>query len=405
MDLPYLRGVHFFCICFLLTQGLSAFSAAISGLGKLDWERWCRYYTFVAHEIIVYKCREMRLNECLGIAAALICMISCSGKQEQAQSEQIVKTEKAIRHAGGEEKEYAFIARPFRTSELSFRVSGPIDRFEVYAGNYYSRGSILAEIDPRDFRLRKERAKAVYEQQQAEFHRIEKLYEKDNLSASQYEKAKADYTMAKTAFDMATNELEDTRLVAPFNGYVGEVYIEKFQDVKATQPVLSLIDIDKLRIEVYVTQEVAKAVRALDSVEVRFDLAPERVYKAPITEVSKGTTRNNLSYLLTILLPNPDRSLLAGMSGKVSLAASQQTSEAGIVIPQYALCHRPEIGDFVWIVNEGSSTVTIREVTKGDLLPDGQVCIRAGLSTGETFATSGLRFLSDGMKVKLSPRK
>ena len=228
----------------------------------------------------------MRLNECLGIAAALICMISCSGKQEQAQSEQIVKTEKAIRHAGGEEKEYAFIARPFRTSELSFRVSGPIDRFEVY-----------------------------------------------------------------------------------------------------------------------VTQEVAKAVRALDSVEVRFDLAPERVYKAPITEVSKGTTRNNLSYLLTILLPNPDRSLLVGMSGKVSLAASQQTSEAGIVIPQYALCHRPEIGDFVWIVNEGSSTVTIREVTKGDLLPDGQVCIRAGLSADETFATSGLRFLSNGMKVKLSPRK
>ena len=52
------------------------------------------------------------------------------------------------------------------------------------------------------------------------------LYEKDNLSASAYEKARADYTSAKTAFETATNELDDTRLIAPFDGYVGEVYIE-----------------------------------------------------------------------------------------------------------------------------------------------------------------------------------
>ena len=80
---------------------------------------------------------------------------------------------------------------------------------------------------------------------------------KDNLSASAYEKARADYTSAKTAFETATNELDDTRLIAPFDGYVGEVYIEKFQDVKATQPVVSFIDITQLKIEAYVTQDIA----------------------------------------------------------------------------------------------------------------------------------------------------
>ena len=64
-------------------------------------------------------------------------------------------------------KEFPFIARPFRTSELSFRVGGPIDRFDVYAGNQYERGNIIAEIDPRDFRIRKERAEAVYRQSKA----------------------------------------------------------------------------------------------------------------------------------------------------------------------------------------------------------------------------------------------
>lgn len=125
------------------------------------------------------------------------------------------------------EREFSFIAKPFKETELSFRVGGPIDHFEVYAGNYYHRGDIIAEIDSRDFRIRKERAEAIYHQAKAEFERIKVLYEKNNLSASAYEKARADYTSAKTAYETAVNELEDTKLIAPFDGYIGEVYIEK----------------------------------------------------------------------------------------------------------------------------------------------------------------------------------
>ena len=45
---------------------------------------------------------------------------------------------------------------------------------------------------------------------------------------------------------------------------MGEVYIEKFQDVKATQPIISFIDIDQLKLEIYVTQDIARAAQALD---------------------------------------------------------------------------------------------------------------------------------------------
>ncbi|WP_251234857.1 efflux RND transporter periplasmic adaptor subunit [Bacteroides nordii] len=347
----------------------------------------------------------MRIKVFLWMSATLILLASCTGKTGNEQPKVIVNTEKAVQFFGTNGKEYSFISRPYRTSELSFRVGGPIDRFDVYAGNYYKQGSIIAEIDPRDFRIRKERTEAVYKQMKAEFERIQKLYEKNNISASQYEKTKADYTTAKAAFDIASNELEDSRLVAPFNGYVGEVYIEKFQDVKATQPVLSLIDINRLKIEIYVTQEVASTTQLLDSVEVRFDTQPDKVYKAKIAEVSKGTTRNNLSYLLTALLPNPDGKLLAGMSGKVLLNIPSGSKDAGVVIPQMALCHRPTEGDFVWIVNENNDEVNRRKVKKGNLLPDGKVIIAEGLGSDETIVTSGLRFLSDGMKVALSSKK
>lgn len=346
-----------------------------------------------------------RINVFVWMAAAFALLASCSGGTENTRSRIIVKTQKAVRHSGGEGKEYAFISRPYRTSELSFRVGGPINRFDVYAGNYYPKGSIVAEIDPRDFRIRKERTEAVYRQMEKEFERIQKLYEKNNISASLYEKTRADYTTAKAAFDMASNELEDTRLTAPFNGYVGEVYIEKYQDVKATQPVLSLIDIDRLRIEIYVTQEVAAAAQSLDSLEVRFDMYPDKAYSAHVAEVSRGTTRNNLSYLLTALLPNPDRKLLAGMSGKVYIDQPATNQADGVAVPQAALCHRPTEGDFVWVVDEATSRVSLRKVTKGSLLPHGWILITEGLAANEAIATSGLRFLADGMTVELSSKK
>jgi len=321
----------------------------------------------------------------LSLAALLS---SCAAGGNEKKQDFIVKTTQAVPVSHQDDKEFSFIAQPFRTSELSFRVGGPIDRFDVYAGNRYKQGNIIAEIDPRDFRIRKERAEAVYHQAKAEFERIQKLYDKGNISASSYEKAKADYTTAKTAFDTTSYELE-------------EVYIEKFQDVKATQPVISFIDIDQLKLEIYVTQDIAYAAQALDTIQVRFDAQPDKVYKAQIAEVSKGTTRNNLSYLLTALLPNKEGKLLAGMSGKAMLNRSSITTDAskGVAVPQTALCHRPTEGDYLWVVDTNTQEVNRRKVKKGDLLPDGYVTITEGLHPDETVATSGLRFLSDGMKI------
>ncbi len=350
--------------------------------------------------------------------ARLICMLTlglilcaCGGNQSQKEELLTVKTITVSTCTDETAKEFPILTQPFRTTELSFRVSGPIKQLDAYAGNHYRRGETIAEIDPRDYRIRRERAGAVYRQAKTEYERISALYEKNNLSASTYEKARAEYTSAKAAFETSFNELEDTRLAAPFNGYIGKVYAEKFQDVKASQPVVTFIDIDQLKIEAYVTQDIAYRVQPGDDVQVTLDVQPEVNLEARIAEVSKGTTQNNLSYLVTALLPNKDRRLLAGMSGKIRFnspatkVSAEQTDSAAqpksVYIPQRALCNRPTEGNYVWTVNPENGIVAKRKVTVNELLPQGYVSIASGLQTGETVITSGLRFLSDGMKVRI----
>lgn len=103
---------------------------------------------------------------------------ACGGNSSSQEETIIVKTATASTYSNETVKEFPIITQPFRTTELSFRVSGPIDRLDVYAGNYYRRGDIIAEIDPRDYRIRRERAEAVYRQAKAEYERISALYQK-----------------------------------------------------------------------------------------------------------------------------------------------------------------------------------------------------------------------------------
>lgn len=332
----------------------------------------------------------------------LLCLLSACGGEEKKTNEPVrIKVAEAENMIPTSEREFSFISKPFKETILSFRVSGPIDRFEVYAGNYYHRGDIIAEIDSRDFRIRKERAEAIYKQAKAEFERIKVLYEKNNLAASTYEKARADFTSAKAAFEIATNELNDTRLIAPFDGYVGEVYIEKFQDVKATQSIISFIDITQLKIESYVTQDIALQAGQIREIDIRFDALPDSVYPAKVVDISKGTTRNNLSFLMTALLPNKKREWPAGISGKVLMKLPSLSSVSIVTVPQTALSHRPTEGDYVWVVDRMAGKVSKRRIILGELLTGGKVEVKDGLQAGETVAVSKLRFLSEDMPVEV----
>lgn len=327
----------------------------------------------------------------------------CQSGQEQKQQEMQVEVACATQSDGSERKEYPFIAAPLRTSTLSFRVSGPVNRFETYAGNFYKRGSVIAEIDRRDFNLRKEQTEAVYRQAKAEFERMESLYQKNNISASAYEQARATYVSAKTAFHKAENDLSDTYLLAPFDGYVGETFIERFQEAKTAQPILTLVDISKLRIEIYVPQEVAMMADELKSVSVCFDHQPNKVYAAQVTDCARSTTANNLSYKVTILFPNADGAYSAGVSGKVLFDLDKGATRE-VKVPQTALCHQPSVGDYVWVFDAASQTVNRRNVVKGTLLPDGMFSIAQGLQPDEMVVTTNLRFLSNGMKVQVTDR-
>ena len=72
-------------------------------------------------------------------------------------------------------RNYTFISNPFRVTELSFRVGGPIRTFSIQNGQFFRKGELIAALDDRDFRIKEQRTGAIYRQAKAGFQGVANL--------------------------------------------------------------------------------------------------------------------------------------------------------------------------------------------------------------------------------------
>ena len=203
---------------------------------------------------------------------------------------------------------------------------------------------------------------------------------------------------------MAVNELDDTRLLASFDGFVQQTHIERHQEVKPSQAVVTFIDLSQVKVEVYVPEDMAVALRGgvPDSlVHVHFDRLPGRVFTPSSTYLTQTAADNNLSYRLTVLLDNSDNSLLGGMAGNLSVSLpSTSTYVSSLAIPQAAVCQDDRSDAYVWTVDTDGH-VSKSLVTLGRLLKGSKIEVISGLAEGQTVALTRLAFLSEGQTVQV----
>lgn len=209
-----------------------------------------------------------------------MCLCACSRTPQEQTSFPSVKVVHAEVMEAPSSRCYTFISQPYRLSELSFRVGGPVHAFDVQQGQFFRKGQLIAAIDERDFVIQKQRTEALYRQAEVDYARISSLYAKDNISGMNYEQEKANYERTKADYEAAVNAWEDSRLYAPFDGYVQQAHIERYQDVKPSVPVVTFIDLSRIKVEAYVPEDMALQMRQKDSVAcvVRFNALPDREF-------------------------------------------------------------------------------------------------------------------------------
>ena len=341
-------------------------------------------------------------------------------KEEAVQQEEVVRPVRAIRMADGtafSQRSFSGRARAAQEVSLSFRVSGTILSVNVDVGDEVAEGDVVSMLDPDTFRSEVNRLEANLASANAalraavnQAERDQTLFEQGNVAEARLDEsiaardgAQAEVASTDAALERARLDLNYTQLKAPFSGVVVATFAEDFEEIRAQEPVLRLLDHSKIEMVVDIPEHLISFAGGVTNIEVVFDAFPDVIVAAEISEIGSEASQTTRTYPVTLVMDQPDGVMvLPGMAGSATGQPPESFLESqGQMIP-IAAVFSPEGGDasYVWIVDEASGSVVQREVSVGDATDLG-VAIHSGVEAGEVIVTAGVHRLREGQVVRV----
>lgn len=336
----------------------------------------------------------------------LAALVSCSQPPVKEQGPRPVKLTD-VTSLNVIEKSFSGVVSSDQFSDLAFKMSGPLVSLNVEEGQKVRKGQVVAEIDPQDFKWEYEAKKASFQTAEAQLQRAKKLLSKQAISKQEYESTEASFSNAKAAFEYAQNTLNQTKLRAPFDGFIQKKYVENYQKVQAGQGIVCLINPNKLQIVYTMPEGNINYFSSPHELFVEFDNYKGIRFKAKVKEyVEASPDGSGVPVYLYIDDANFDLNkykVSVGFSSRVILKVDNQNlAQGAVLVPLAAIVADEANSDkFVYVYNKQSQKVERRKITSSMLIGKDGVVVTEGLRSGEQVVSAGATRLVDGQQVKV----
>lgn len=357
--------------------------------------------------------------------ALLICLAllpACGKGEEPAKTAEPIRPVKLIKVGGslaGKTRKLPGTVRAAERVDLSFQVPGTLIELPVKEGQNVKKGMLVARIDPRDYEtnLRNEegrlaKAEAGLAYAIAEHQRYLKVKAADagavsdsmvSLKAASEKVERANLKSAKASVAAARDQLEYTRLKAPFEGVIAQKYVDNFKEVQAKEAILSLQNVKDVEVLIDVSERMRTPIRkTLPRFYGELAAVPNRRFDLTIKEFATQADSVTQTFRVVLAMPAPAGiNVLPGMTVNVSIEFDEDADRsAEILIPAIGVFADTAGKSHVWVVDPQTRKVRRRAVTTGELSGSGSIRIVSGLNAAETIAVSGVTKLHEGQTVR-----
>lgn len=322
---------------------------------------------------------------------------------------------------------------PNQVVNIFSRVDGYIAKLHVDKGDFVKANQLLLEIDHTDYQHAVSQAKANLSAARARvaqqgaavrnaklaFDRMHALIKDQFVSQQDLDNAEVNFDAARAAqesLQAQVNQMEvalaqaETNLAysyirAPFAGYIAERNLDTGSYVSSataststmSRGIMSLHDINKVRVLIEVVERDIPLVRVGQKAELRAEAYPDQIFEGTVTRIVQALNRATRTMTVEIDLPNKDRRLKGGMFARVEVLVG--TRPQALQIPIDAVS-RLENAQYVYLVEEGKA----RRVNIAIGVRQGNyVEITRGLSGHEEVIVSGKDLVHDGIAVQSRP--
>ncbi|MEW6129478.1 MAG: efflux RND transporter periplasmic adaptor subunit [Acidobacteriota bacterium] len=170
------------------------------------------------------------------------------------------------------------------------------------------------------------RAERQYRQAAAQKQLMERGSRKEDIDA-----AKAQLTRARATLSQIETQMNELEVKAPADAYVEVLRVRPGDLIAPNSPVATLIELDRLWVQVYVPEPEKGFVQREQEVSVTVDSFPKETFKGKVESIaSKGEftprnvqtreERNHQVFGVRVRLDNSSRKLSAGMAADVEIS-------------------------------------------------------------------------------------
>ena len=348
---------------------------------------------------------------CIALLAAACVLSGCSKPPPAAEPLRAVKVVTVGEDAQRASVEYAGEVRARVESRLGFRVGGKIIRRPVELGQRVKAGEVLAQLDPQDYKLSVDAARAQLaaaatnrDLAAADFKRYKDLREQNFISSAELERRESAWMASQAQWDQAKAQLAGqghqaayTTLVADVSGVVTAVDAEVGQVVAAGTPVIRIAQDGARDVVFAVPEDKLQAMRVGTQALVKL-WASNTTLQATVREVAASADPVTRTFSVKLALDAKDAVPL-GATVSVMAAALGHVDAPVLKLPTSAFL-RDGSSSAVWVLDSASMTVKLTPVQIATA--DGnEVVVGSGLVAGMQVVTAGVHVLQPGQKVSL----
>ena len=245
-----------------------------------------------------------------------------------------------------------------RKAAVASKGTGTLLFLGVEEGDRVKKGQVIARLEDADVTaaLRKARehlrvAEADLNDAKLSLARNRALLKQGLVAQAEYDAAEARYNRivasieaAKFGVKEAEVAVENTRIVAPFDGTVlkknadvGEIVAPLAGAASSRAAVVTIADMSSLEVDADVSEGNITRVAPDQSCEIRLDAYPEHSYLGTVSKIVPTADRSKATVLAKIKFKDYDQRVLPDMSAKITFLSPDFNATAASIQPFLAL--------------------------------------------------------------------
>jgi membrane fusion protein (multidrug efflux system) len=235
--------------------------------------------------------------------------------------------------------------------DVSSQLPGIVSVIQKDNGAEVKEGESLFDLDTSVESTELANAQAALQQAEIAFKRADDLTKRAVDPISTLDQARATRDSDLAAVQRAEAIIAEKNIRAPFSGRLGIRKVDKGQYVSPGQALISLQQLDPIKVDFTMPEEDIASLKSGLSVEVAVSAWPGLMFKGKTTALESRVASDSRTLLVRAEIPNSDFKLLPGMFANVTIELGQP--ETVIAVPGIAVTYSL-YGDSVYIVRNGA---------------------------------------------------